>query len=121
MRHARRFQLDELILRPGTYFNPQTEIMVVVDDSPEVDHEIFEAAEVDPSEWVQISEDTPLDEHRRDDLVERFQLASSAGAERDDDDPLDDEDDEDDGEDLDEDEDDEDDLDGVEDLEFERE
>jgi hypothetical protein len=121
MRGARRFQLDELILRPGTYFNPQTEIMVVVDDSPEVDHEIFEAAEVDPSEWVQISEETPLDEHRRDDLVERFQLASSSGSDLGDDDPEDDEDDLD-GDELDEDEDDdEDDLDAVDDLEFERE
>ncbi len=122
MRHARLFQLDELILRPGTYFNPQTEIMVVVDDSPEVDHEIFEAAELDPSDWVQISEDTPLDEHRRDDLVERFQLASSAGGEHGDDDPIDDEDDLDPDE-LDEDEDDEGDeeLGGVDDLEFERE
>ncbi len=123
MKHARRFQLDELILRPGTYFNPQTEIMVVVDDSPEVDHEIFEAADVDPSEWVQISEDTPLDEHRRDDLVERFQLASSAGSGRDDDDDaLDDDEDDLDEDELDEDEDDEeDDLDGVDGLEFERE
>src|SRR5581483_1444561 len=112
MRHARLFQLDELILRPGTYFNPQTEIMVVVDDSPEVDHEIFEAAELDPSDWVQISEDLPLDEHRRDDLVERFQLASSAGGELDDDDPVDDEDDHDDG--VDE-------LGGVDGLGFDRE
>ena len=93
MRHARRFQLDELILRPGTYFNPQTEIMVVVDDSPEVDHEIFEAAEVDPSEWVQISEETPLDEHQRDELIERFQLSQQEGSELGDDEALDDEED----------------------------
>ena len=121
MRGVRRFQLDELILSPGTYFNPQTEIMVVVDDSPEVDHEIFEATDLDPSEWVQISEETPVDEHRRDDLVERFQLASSAGSELGDDDPVDDEDDLD-ADELDEDEDDdEDDLDAADDLEFERE
>ena len=121
MRHARRFQLDELILRPGTYFNPQTEIMIVVDDSPEVDHEIFEAGDLDASEWVLISEETPLDEHRRDDLVERFQLANSAGSALGDDDPVDDEDDLD-ADELDEDEDDlEDDLDAVDDLEFERE
>ena len=42
MSDARRFQLDELTIRPGTYFNPQTEVLIVVDDSPEVDHEIFE-------------------------------------------------------------------------------
>jgi hypothetical protein len=79
MSNARRFQLDELILRPGTYFNPQTEIMIVVDDSPEVDHEIFAADDFDALEWVQISEEVPVDEHRRDDLVERFQLTYQPG------------------------------------------
>jgi hypothetical protein len=124
MRNVRRFQLDELILRPGTYFNPQTEIMVVVDDSPEVDNEIFEAAAVEPSDWVQISEETPMDEHQRDDLIERFQQSHQEGGELGDDDPLDDEDEDLEGDDLDDeddDEDDEDDLDGVDDLEFERE
>ena len=99
MRNARRFQLDELILRPGTYFNPQTEIMLVVDDSPEVDHELFEVDDLDAADWIQISEDAPLDEHRRDDLVERFQLAHQPGSElgEDDEDEVDkDEDDEDD-------------------------
>lgn len=115
MSNPRRFQLDELILRPGTYFNPQTEILIVVDDSPEVDHEIFESEEFEGAEWVLIAEDTPLDEHRRDDLVERFQRAHPPGGGilSDGDDDLDDEDDED--------EDDEDDeLDGVDDLELDR-
>ncbi len=71
--NARRFALDELTLRPGTYFNPQTEIMIVVDDSPEVDHELFEIDEFEADEWVQIAEDVPVDEHARDELVERFQ------------------------------------------------
>ncbi len=112
MTSARRFQLDELTLRPGTYFNPQTEIMIVVDDSPEVDHEIFESAEIDSSDWVLIAEETPLDENKRDDLVERFQRTHQAGE----DDPLDDID-----EDDDEDDEDDDELDGVDDLELERE
>ena len=73
MTNARRFRLDELTLRPGTYFNPQTEIMIVVDDSPEVDHELFDMDEFDSDEWVLIAEDIPVDESRRDDLVERFQ------------------------------------------------
>ncbi len=73
MSNARRFQLDEITIRPGTYFNPQTEIMIVVDDSPEVDHEIFETGEFEGDEWVLISEDSPLDEPKRDELVERFQ------------------------------------------------
>jgi hypothetical protein len=79
---ARRFQLDELTIRPGTYFNPQTEVLIVVDDSPEVDHEIFNMDDFESSDWVLISEDTPLDEHRRDELVENFQLTYPPGAAR---------------------------------------
>jgi hypothetical protein len=122
MTSVRRFQLDELTLRPGTYFNPQTEIMIIVDDSPEVDHEIFEAEDLDSSDWVLISEDIPIDENSRDELVERFQRSHQAG----DGDPLaeheedlePDADEDEDGELDDEDEDDE--LDGVDDLEFDR-
>jgi hypothetical protein len=79
MSNIRRFQLDELILRPGTYFNPQTEIMIVVDDSPEVDHEILAAEDFDAAEWVQITDEVPVDEHRRDELVESFQLTHQPG------------------------------------------
>jgi hypothetical protein len=79
MSKVRRFALDEITIRPGTYFNPQTEVMIVVDDSPEVDHEIFERGEFEGSDWVLISEDSPLDENKRDDLVERFQLAHQPG------------------------------------------
>ena len=107
MTKARRFQLDELTLRPGTYFNPQTEIMIVVDDSPEVDHEIFEADDFEADEWVQISEDAPLDEPKRDEIVERFQLSHGAGGEL----PPDDND-------IDEDDEEEDELEGVEELEL---
>jgi len=121
MSNVRRFQIDELALRPGTYFNPQTEIMIVVDDSPEVDHEIFESDDFESSDWVLIAEDTPLDEPRRDELVEQFQRSHQAG----DGDPLHehDDDEDDDGEEgLGEDEDDEDDeLDAVDELELDRE
>jgi hypothetical protein len=98
----RRFALDELTLRPGTYFNPQTEIMIVVDDSPEVDHELFELDDFDSSDWVLISEETPVDEQKRDDLVERFQLAHQGGGDMDDEDDLDDEDEDDDLDEIDE-------------------
>jgi hypothetical protein len=112
MTNVRRFQLDEITLRPGTYFNPQTEIMIVVDDSPEVDHEIFESDDFEGDEWVLISEDSPLDEPKRDELVERFQLSHGATVDLAPDDDIDDEDD-------DEEEDDE--LDGVEELELDPE
>jgi hypothetical protein len=70
---AHPVQQDELLNRPGTYFNPQTEMLVVVDDSPEVDAEIFNMEEREGADWVQISDEVPLDEDRRDELLERFQ------------------------------------------------
>jgi hypothetical protein len=77
----RTFELDELTIRPGTYFNPQTEVLIVVDDSPDLDHEIFNMEEFEGDEWVLVSDDSPLDEHRRDELIERFQVAYHAGNE----------------------------------------
>ena len=112
MTNVRRFGLDELVLRPGTYFNPQTEIMIVVDDSPEVDHELFDMDQFDSEDWVLIADDTPVDEVKRDDLVERFQITYQVGGELDSGDDLGDEEEE-----LDADEDEEDDeLEGVEEL-----
>lgn len=83
MSNVRRFGLDELVLRPGTYFNPQTEIMIVVDDTPEVDHELFDMDQFDSDDWVLIGDDTPLDEIKRDDLVDRFQITHQAGGDLD--------------------------------------
>jgi hypothetical protein len=69
----RRFELEELTNRPGTYFNPQTEVLVVVDDSPELDTELFNMEEFEGADWVQISDEVPVDEERRDELLEAFQ------------------------------------------------
>ena len=76
----RRFELDELLVRPGTYFNPQTEVLVVVDDSPSLDTEIFNMEEFEGADWVLVSDDTPLDEPLRDELLERFQVRYHPGA-----------------------------------------
>jgi hypothetical protein len=108
MTNARRFQLDELVIRPGSYFNPQTEVLIIVDDSPDVDHELFDMDEHDGEEWVLISDEVPVDEHKRDELVERFQQTYTVGGElpsgddhADDDDALDDDEDDDEVEELD--------------------
>jgi hypothetical protein len=69
MAAPRRYDIDELLTRPGTYVNPQTEVVVIVDDSADVDSEIFEDAS---DEWVLVSDETPVDEHSRDDLLEHF-------------------------------------------------
>ncbi|HEV3001308.1 MAG TPA: hypothetical protein VGW75_11265 [Solirubrobacteraceae bacterium] len=74
MADPRTFELDELVTRPGTYFNPQTDVLVVVDDSTDVDTEIFNMEDFEGAEWVLIADDAPIDEARRDDLIERFQV-----------------------------------------------
>ena len=81
MSEARRFQVDELTIRPGTYFNPQTEVLIVVDDSPEVDHEIFDTEEFESTDWVLISDESPLDEDKRDELIEHFRVTYQPGGE----------------------------------------
>ena len=85
MADLRRFDMDELVNRPGTYVNPQTEVVIVVDDSATVDAELF-ADSADEGEWLLVSDDAPLDESRRDELLERLQArAASGGAGHDDD------------------------------------
>jgi hypothetical protein len=79
MAQDRKFELDELLVRPGTYFNPQTEVMVVVDDSPSLDSEIFNLEEFEGADWVLISDDLPVDEAQRDELMENFQATYHGG------------------------------------------
>jgi hypothetical protein len=73
-------ELDDLLLAPGTYFNPQTEVLVVVDDSTSIDQEIFNMEAYEGVDWVRISEDVPVDEERRDQLLESFQADYHPGA-----------------------------------------
>ncbi|MGO9754524.1 MAG: hypothetical protein ACLP8S_16980 [Solirubrobacteraceae bacterium] len=79
MANARRVDLEDLVNRPGTYFNPQTEVLIIVDDSPEIDAEIFNMEEFEGADWVQISDETPVDENRRDQLLEAFQISYHPG------------------------------------------
>jgi hypothetical protein len=72
--------LDEIVTRPGVYFNPQTEVLIVVDDSAEIDGEIFNMEEFEGSDWVAISDEVPLDEERRDELLQDFQTHYAPGS-----------------------------------------
>jgi hypothetical protein len=73
MADDRRFEIDELLVRPGTYFNPQTEVLVVVDDSTSLESEIFNMEEFEGADWVLIADELPVDEAKRDELLEDFQ------------------------------------------------
>jgi hypothetical protein len=70
---GRVVEADELLVRPGTYFNPQTEVVVVVDDSTSLDQEIFNMEAYEGAEWVRISDDVPVDENRLEEALEEFQ------------------------------------------------
>ena len=83
MADDRRIELDDLLVRPGTYLNPQTEVLVVVDDSPSIDGEIFNLEEFEGADWVLISDEVPTDESRRDELLESFQATYHGGDGRD--------------------------------------
>ncbi|MBA3301919.1 MAG: hypothetical protein H0T15_08635 [Thermoleophilaceae bacterium] len=79
MAEKRQYDLEDLLVRPGTYFNPQTEVMVVVDDSPSLDQEIFALEEFEGADWVLISDDMPVDDAQRDEMLENFQATYHGG------------------------------------------
>src|SRR5215216_6551046 len=80
MARPRRFEIDELLLRPGTYLNPQTEVLIVVDDSADIDQATLEADGAGAEgEWVLVADETPVDEAARDELLERFQATYLEG------------------------------------------
>ena len=68
-----QYEIEELLVQPGTYFNPQTEVVVVVDDSASLDQEVFDMEAYEGADWVRISDDVPIDEDARDQALERFQ------------------------------------------------
>jgi hypothetical protein len=80
MANPRQFDIEDIVNRPGTYFNPQTEVLVVIDDSPDVDTEIFNLEDFEGADWVLISDEVPIDENARDELMQAFQVRHGAGA-----------------------------------------
>jgi hypothetical protein len=74
------YEVEELLNQPGTYFNPQTEVLVVVDDSTSLDQEVFNMEDYEGADWVRISDEVPVDEDRRDEALERFQTHYHPGS-----------------------------------------
>ena len=70
--------LEDLLVRPGTYFNPQTEVVVVVDDSASVDQQVFNLEAFEGADWVRISDEVPVDSDALDTTLERFQSYAHA-------------------------------------------
>jgi len=68
----RIYELDQLAIQPGTYFNPQTEVVVIVDDSVSVDQDVFDDEDFEGAEWVRISDEVPVDESALEEAMESF-------------------------------------------------
>jgi hypothetical protein len=80
MASPRRFDLEEAVTRPGTYYNPSTDMIVIVDDGASVDTDVFEDGTGEDSEWVLLADEVPVDETSRDEAVERFESRYHPGA-----------------------------------------
>src|SRR5215217_3074642 len=77
---TRVVEIEDALLRPGTYFNPQTEVVVVVDDSASIDQEVFNMEAYEGAEWVRVSDEVPIDEDARDKVLETFQTRYRPGS-----------------------------------------
>jgi hypothetical protein len=74
------YEVEEMLNQPGTYFNPQTEVVVVVDDSASPDQEVFNNLEgLEGADWVRVSDDVPVDEDGRDRALEAFETTNQGG------------------------------------------
>ena len=74
------YEVEELLVQPGTYFNPQTEVVVIVDDSASIDQEVFNLEAYEGAEWVRLSDEVPIDEDARDRVLETFQTHYHPGS-----------------------------------------
>lgn len=75
------YEVEEMLNQPGTYFNPQTEVVVIVDDSASADQEVFNNLEgLEGADWVRVSDDVPVDEDGRDRALESFEVSSQGGS-----------------------------------------
>src|SRR3954452_13301454 len=74
------YEVEEMLVQPGTYFNPQTEVVVIVDDSASPDQEVFDNLEgYGGTEWIRVSDEVPVDEDGRDRALESFEARSQGG------------------------------------------
>ncbi len=68
----RIYELDQLANQPGTYFNPQSEVVLIVDDSASVDQDVFDGGDFADAEWIRVSDEVPVDESALAEALESF-------------------------------------------------
>jgi hypothetical protein len=80
MAAPRRFELDDAVNRPGTYYHPATDMLIVVDDSAALDPDLFEDQAAEDTDWVLVADEVPVDATSRDELIERFEARHHEGS-----------------------------------------
>lgn len=73
------YELEQLAVQPGTYVNPQTEVVIIVEDAAAVDQEVFEEGG-EGTEWVRVSDEVPVDETLLEEALDEFQARRHPGA-----------------------------------------
>lgn len=73
-------ELEEIAEQPGTYYNPRTEMTLVVDDSGSIDQAVLPPAG-EGADWVRVSEEPAIDEQLRDEVLDRFESGIRSGRE----------------------------------------
>ena len=80
MAAPRRFDLDDIVNRAGTYFNPHTEVMMVVDDTTDPSTPRSSRTAETSGNWVLLGDEVPVDEQASGEgLVERFEVSHHPG------------------------------------------
>ncbi len=74
------YELEQLAVQPGTYFNPQTEVVIVVDDSATVDQDLFDGSSYEGASWVRVSDEVPVDETGLEEALDEFKPAGAGDA-----------------------------------------
>src|ERR1700753_4314052 len=74
------YEVEELLNQPGTYFNPQTEVVVIVDDSASIDQEVLNLEAYEGADWGRVFAWVPVDEDARDRVLETFQTHYHPGS-----------------------------------------
>jgi hypothetical protein len=74
------YEVEDLLMQPGTNHTPQTEVLVVVADSTSRDQQVFNLQAYEGADWVRISDEVPVDEDSRDRVLESFQTSYHPGS-----------------------------------------
>lgn len=69
---------DDVLLSPGTYFNPVNEMTVVVDDTNYLDMSNIDLSKFNGNEWFLIADEPLIDQTKVEDVLQLWQTGGGA-------------------------------------------